>query len=204
MAKRKNFKNSKYKRDARLAVTPTISGAKREPKKAAILDKVDTNLDSVANIVGRKSYGQKAREQGLYINICAGIRKFRQENRDSTFAELAIFLKDNYPTIFDNDNIIKYPQNLSKVIAGDRGWSSAYFSSGLTLIELAEQRMYEVLEDEDIDNKDKITAYDKVMRYDLARRELEKENSSDVEQMDMNVTLNFGDMSGDDDICTLK
>lgn len=193
MAKRKNFKNSKYKRDARLAVIPTISGAKREPKKAAILDKVDTNLDSVANIVGRKSYGQKAREQGLYINICAGIRKFRQENRDSTFAELAIFLKDNYPTIFDNDNIIKYPQNLSKVIAGDRGWSSAYFSSGLTLIELAEQRMYEVLEKEEIEDNIKISAFDKVTKWEQAKKALETEANSDDNRVELNVNISVGD-----------
>lgn len=192
MKKGKYIKDLRYRRDIRLATAPAPSGIQRSPKRSQMLDIDGNNLDMFKNKTGNKSYSHKAKEQGLYISICTSIRKFRQEKRDSTFAELAVFLRENFPTVFSNDNIIKYPQNLSKVIAGEKGWSSAYFSSGLTLLELAEQRMYEVLENQDINDKEKMIAYDRVMKYDLARKELEREIESKEDSSNDDMKIIFG------------
>ena len=191
MSRKNKNKQDKYRRDARLSVVPPKSGKAKTYKKAEMLDNKDIDDSAVSHIVGRKSYGQKAREQGLYIVICSAIRKFRQENRDCTFADLNVFLQENFPSVFET--IFNYPQNLSKIISGDKGWCAAYYSSGLTLIELAEQRMYEVLEKEELDDGLKINAYDKVFKYELARKEMEADQNNTDNKLEFNVNISVED-----------
>lgn len=178
------IENNLSSRSNRLAVTPCKS-ARKADVRASIMD--DKNIDNsiLKNVPGRHSYAEKAREQGLYIATCAAIRKFRVENRDSTYKEVGEYLVKMFPTIFKP---FKYASNVSKTINSDIGWTRAYFSSGLNLVELAEQRMYEVLEKEDIDDSIKINAYDKINKYEQYKKELELNNNDDAD-LEINVNI---------------
>lgn len=193
MGKKLGIKNNRNKRAGTLAVTPCPSVAKQGPKKSLLLDDKNIDTDVVNHICGAKSFSQKAKEQGLYIAICAGIRKFRQDNRDSTFKQLRVYLVENFPTVFEN--ISEHESNVSKMIAGDRGFSQAYFSSGLTLLELAEQRMYEVLEKEELEDNIKINAFDKVTKWEQAKYQLDKEQSQENgnNRVELNVNISVED-----------
>lgn len=168
------IKDNRNKRTGVLAVVPTPSA--RTPKKSMLLDDKNIDANTVKSMKGGKSYSEKAKMAGLYICITAGIRKFRQENRDSTFADLYVYLQNNFPSVFSG--MSSNASNVAKIISADPQWSQAYFCN-LSLIELAEQRMSEVLTDESIDNNTKINAYDKVWKYELAKRQLDKEKEDE-------------------------
>ena len=168
------IRDNRNKRIGQLAVVPCSSA--RTPIKSQMLDDKNIDVKDVQSMKGAKSFSQKAKEQGLYICICASIRKFREANRDSTFSQLYQHLIDNFPSVFEG--MSSHPSNISKYISGDAGWSQAWFCN-LSLIELAEQRMSEVLTDESIDNNTKINAYDKVWKYELAKRALDKEKEDE-------------------------
>jgi len=170
------IRDNRNKRAGQLAVTPCPSS--RTPKKSLLMDDKNIDMNSVNKMRGHKSYSEKAKMQGLYIAVTAGIRKFRQENRDSTFADLYNYLQDNFPTVFEG--MSSHPSNVSKIIGADPQWSQAYFCN-LSLIELAEQRMSEVLNDENIDNNTKIAAYDKVWKVEIAKRQLDKDTDKNVD-----------------------
>lgn len=189
MGRKLRNKDNRNKRAGTLAVTPCPSAAKKEPKKSLMLDDKNIDVDVVNHIRGAKSFSQKAKEQGLYIAICTGIRKFRQANRDSTFKQLRVYLVDTFPSVFMT--LSEHESNVSKMIAGDRGWSQAYFSSGLTLIELAEQRMYEVLEKEELEDNIKISAFDKVTKWEQARKEMETEQINSDNKIELNVNISL-------------
>jgi hypothetical protein len=159
-----------------------------------MLDDKNIPVEQVAKMCGRDSYTSKAKMQGLYIAITASIRKFRQENRDSGFDALRTHLLENFPTVFEG--ISQYAGNVGKIISADPQWCNAYYNN-LSLIELAEQRMSEVLNKEDIDDNLKISAYDKVWKYELAKRQLDKEQTQNNE--DNKVELNVNISVGDDD-----
>lgn len=186
------IKDNRNKRIGQLAVVPTPSA--RTPKKSMLLDDKSIPEEKVNSMKGGKSYSERAKKQGLYICIAAGIRKFRQENRDSTFSDLYVYLQENFYSVFGN--MSSHPSNVAKIISADPQWSQAYFCN-LSLIELAEQRMSEVLTDESIDNNTKINAYDKVWKYELAKRQLDKEQTQNNE--DNKVELNVNISVGDDD-----
>jgi hypothetical protein len=186
------IKDNRNKRIGQLAVVPTPSA--RTPQKSLMLDNKNIDVNSVQSMKGGKSYSEKAKMQGLYITITASIRKFREANRDSTFSQLYQHLIDNFPTVFEN--MSSHPSNVSKIISADPQWSQAYFCN-LSLIELAEQRMSEVLTDESIDNSTKINAYDKVWKYELAKRQLDKDQTQNNE--DNKVELNVNISVEDDD-----
>lgn len=186
------IKDNRNKRIGQLAVVPTPSA--RTPKKSMLLDDKNIDVNSVQSMKGGKSYSERAKMQGLHICISAGIRKFRQENRDSTFADLYVYLQNNFPSVFNG--MSAHPSNVAKIISADKDWSQAYFCN-LSLIELAEQRMSEVLTDESIDNNTKINAYDKVWKYELAKRQLDKDQTQNNE--DNKVELNVNISVEDDD-----
>jgi len=184
------IRDNRNKRIGVLAVVPTPSA--RTPKKSMMLDDKNIDVNTVKSMKGGKSYSEKAKMQGLYICITAGIRKFRQENRDSTFSDLYVYLQENFPTVFQN--MSSNASNVAKIISADPQWSQAYFCN-LSLIELAEQRMSEVLTDESIDNSTKINAYDKVWKYELAKRQLDKDQAqnNDDNKVELNVNISVGD-----------
>lgn len=182
------IKDNRNKRIGVLAVTPTPSA--RTPQKSLLLDDKNIDVNTVKSMRGGKSYSEKAKMQGLYICITAGIRKFRQENRDSTFADLYVYLQDNFPTVFEN--MSSNPSNVAKIISADPQWSQAYFCN-LSLIELAEQRMSEVLTDESIDNNTKINAYDKVWKYEIAKRQMDKNTEKETDDNNLSIKFTFGE-----------
>lgn len=184
---RLNIKDNRNKRAGTLSVVPAKSA--KPSIKSGLLDDKRIPVEAVKSLPGRESYSFKAKSQGLYIAITASIRKFRQENRDSGFDALRTHLLDNFPTVFEG--ISQYSGNVGKVISGDPQWCNAYYNN-LSLIELAEQRMSEVLNKENIDDNLKISAYDKVWKYELAKRELEKtkEETTDNNNLEINFTFN--------------
>lgn len=182
------IKDNRHKRNGQLCVVPTPSS--RTPQKSLLLDDKNIDINTVKSMRGKKSYSEIAKIQGLYICITAGIRKFRQENRDSTFADLYVYLQDNFPTVFQN--MSSNASNVAKIISADPQWSQAYFCN-LSLIELAEQRMSEVLTDETIDNSTKINAYDKVWKYEIAKRQMEKNTEKTEEDNNLSIKFTFGD-----------
>lgn len=186
------IKDNRNKRAGNLSVIPAQSA--KTSVKSQMLDDKNIPIEQVNSMAGRDSYTAKAKKQGLYIAITASIRKFRQENRDSSFDALRTHLLENFPTVFEG--ISTYPGNVGKIISGDPQWSNAYYNN-LSLIELAEQRMSEVLNKEDIDDNLKVSAYDKVWKYELAKRQLDKEQSQENE--DNKVELNVNISVGDDD-----
>lgn len=184
---RLNIKDNRNKRAGTLSVVPAKSA--KPSIKSQLLDDKRIPVEAVKSLPGRESYTFKAKSQGLYIAITASIRKFRQENRDSGFDALRTHLLDNFPTVFEG--ISQYSGNVGKIISGDPQWCNAYYNN-LSLIELAEQRMSEVLNKENIDDNLKISAYDKVWKYELAKRELEKtkEETTDNNNLEINFTFN--------------
>lgn len=169
-----SIKDNRNKRAGNLSVVPASSA--KASLKSQLLDDKNIPVEQVAKMCGRDSYTSKAKMQGLYIAITASIRKFRQENRDSGFDALRTHLIENFPTVFEG--ISQYAGNVGKIISADPQWCNAYYNN-LSLIELAEQRMSEVLNKEDIDDNLKVSAYDKVWKYELAKRALDKEKDDE-------------------------
>lgn len=189
--KKLSVANSRYKRRGQLAVAPTPSAY--QAKRTKLLDDKRNDMDKVNSLGGRKSYSQIAKTQGLYISICSAIRWFKQNNQDCTFKSLYVYLHSQFPTVFEKEDM--HESNFAKIISGDTGWSQAYFSR--SLLELAEQRMSEVLNADYLDDNTKMVAYDKVWKVELAKRQLDAEQS--VENKDNKVELNVNISVEDDD-----
>lgn len=170
MSKRNRRKRS---RDGRLAVQPNQLNQSVVLKKADMLDDKETMFD-VAHMAGRKSYVQKAKEQGLYYLIKAQIRKYRIENRDSSYADLYKYIQPLFPTVFDDEDM--NAGNFKKKIEQDVGWSNAFYCCQAELIDLANDRMYELLSKDNIEDNVILSAYDKVMKYKYADKQLNNNN----------------------------
>ena len=166
----------KKNRDGRLAVQPNTLNKSVVLKKADMLDDKETMFD-VPHTAGRKSYVQKAKEQGLYFLIKAQIRKFRIENKDSSAADLYAYIQPLFPTVFDDEDM--NAGNFKKKIEQDEGWCNAYYCCQSELIDLANDRMYELLSKDDVADKDIINAYDKVKKYALAEKQLNSTINND-------------------------
>ena len=166
----------KKNRDGRLAVQPNTLNKSVVLKKADMLDDKETMFD-VPHTAGRKSYVQKAKEQGLYFLIKAQIRKFRIENKDSSAADLYAYIQPLFPTVFDDKDM--NAGNFKKKIEQDAGWCNAYYCCQSELIDLANDRMYELLSKDDVADKDIINAYDKVKKYALAEKQLNSTINND-------------------------
>lgn len=171
-------KYKKKNRDGRLAVQPNTLNQSVVLKKADMLDDKETMFD-VPHTAGRKSYVQKAKEQGLYYLIKAQIRKFRIENKDSSAADLYAYIQPLFTTVFDDEDM--NAGNFKKKIEQDAGWCNAFYCCQSELIDLANDRMYELLSKDSLEDKDIINAYDKVMKYALADKELNSSNEDEEE-----------------------
>lgn len=177
-------KNDVNKRFGQLATTPCLSAYK--PKKTKMLDDKRNSVQDINKMHGRKSYSQIAKEQGLYISICSAISAYRQANRDSSFSDFYEYIHAAFPTVFKNPTM--YSGNVAKIIASDKGWSQAYFSR--SLVELAEYRMREVLNSESLLDSEKMTAYEKVMKIELAKKELfENTGEEQDNKVEFNVNI---------------
>ena len=166
----------KKNRDGRLAVQPNTLNQSVVLKKADMLDDKETMFD-VPHTAGRKSYVQKAKEQGLYFLIKAQIRKFRIENKDSSAADLYAYIQPLFPTVFDDKDM--NAGNFKKKIEQDAGWCNAFYCCQSELIDLANDRMYELLSKDDVADKDIINAYDKIKKYALAEKQLNSTINND-------------------------
>lgn len=181
-------KYKKKNRDGRLAVQPNTLNQSVVLKKADMLDDKE-EMFNVPHTVGRKSYVQKAKEQGLYFLIKAQIRKYRIANKDSSYADLYKYIQPMFPTVFDDEDM--NAGNFKKKIEQDEGWSNAFYCCQTELIDLAKDRMYDILSSEKTDDKTIVTAYDKVMKYDLANKQLEQCINIDDED-DNSIVFGFG------------
>ena len=166
----------KKNRDGRLAVQPNTLNKSVVLKKADMLDDKEKMFD-VPHTAGRKSYVQKAKEQGLYFLIKAQIRKFRIENKDSSAADLYAYIQPLFPTVFDDKDM--NAGNFKKKIEQDAGWCNAFYCCQSELIDLANDRMYELLSKDDVADKDIINAYDKIKKYALAEKQLNSTINND-------------------------
>lgn len=164
-------KNRKKARDGRLAVQPTQFDESVVLKKVTLLKDGD-KANEVQHMAGRKSYVERAIDQGLYDLIKANIRKFRTENINTSFADLYKYIQPLFPTVFDDENMDA--GNFKKKINNDEGWRQAYFCNQTDLYDLANERMYEVLSNRELDPKVAISAYDKVMKYSNTVTEKDK------------------------------
>ena len=164
-------KYKKKNRDGRLAVQPNTLNQSVVLKKADMLDDKETMFD-VPHTAGRKSYVQKAKEQGLYFLIKAQIRKFRIENKDSSAADLYAYIQPLFPTVFDDKDM--NAGNFKKKIEQDAGWCNAFYCCQSELIDLANDRMYELLSKDNLDDDKVISAYGKVMQYSKDESEKDK------------------------------
>ena len=81
--------------------------------------------------------------------------------------------------------------NFKKKIEQDVGWTNAYYCCQTQLIDLAKDRLYEVLSKEDIDDSTVISAYDKVMKYSLAEQSKATDNDKDIVSSDEYSTLSI-------------
>ncbi len=163
-------KYKKKNRDGRLAVQPNTLNQSVVLKKADMLDDKE-EMFNVPHTVGRKSYVQKAKEQGLYFLIKAQIRKYRIANKDSSYADLYKYIQPMFPTVFDDEDM--NAGNFKKKIEQDEGWSNAFYCCQTELIDLANDRMYELLSKDSLDDDKVLSAYDKVNKYN--NKESEKD-----------------------------
>ena len=171
-------KYKKKNRDGRLAVQPNTLNQSVVLKKADMLDDKE-EMFNVPHTVGRKSYVQKAKEQGLYFLIKAQIRKYRIANKDSSYADLYKYIQPMFPTVFDDEDM--NAGNFKKKIEQDEGWSNAFYCCQTELIDLANDRMYELLSKDGLDDDKVLSAYDKVMKYALAQKEILEQDDTDAE-----------------------
>ena len=81
--------------------------------------------------------------------------------------------------------------NFKKKIEQDEGWSNAFYCCQTELIDLANDRMYDILSSEKTDDKTIVAAYDKVMKYDLAKKQLEQGVGTD-DTDDTSIVFGFG------------
>ena len=181
-------KYKKKNRDGRLAVQPNPLNQSVVLKKADMLNDKE-KMFNVPHTAGRKSYIQKAKEQGLYLLIKAQIRKFRVANKDSSYADLYKYIQPLFPTVFDDEDM--NAGNFKKKIEQDEGWSNAFYCCQTELIDLANDRMYDILSSEKTDDKTIVAAYDKVMKYDLAKKQLEQGVGTD-DTDDTSIVFGFG------------
>lgn len=181
-------KYKKKNRDGRLAVQPNPLNQSVVLKKADMLNDKE-KMFTVPHMAGRKSYIQKAKEQGLYLLIKAQIRKFRVANKDSSYADLYKYIQPLFPTVFDDEDM--NAGNFKKKIEQDEGWSNAFYCCQTELIDLANDRMYDILSSEKTDDKTIVAAYDKVMKYDLAKKQLEQGVGTD-DTDDNSIVFGFG------------
>lgn len=191
-----NKKNRANKRDARYSVVPT-QGQRKQKKKSLYSDD-KTKMHEVAHMKGRKGYAEQCKTAGIFYQVCALIRKYRTDNPDTSALDVYTMLHEHYNGfIFDKDPKQIWGSNFMKTIQEEPAWCQAFYCNKDTLKEIARQRVYEVITKEDIDDAVALKAYDVIMKY-------EQDDKEGVgEAVDMNVTLNFGEKSGDDEICTL-
>lgn len=185
----KSRRNKHYK--GQLAVTPNInntSGAIVAGVKSEKFDKNGGELSGADN-VGRDSYELIAKRQGLYYPIQAQIRKFRQEHIESSFRELYEYIQPLFPTVWTDEKMAA--TNFKKKIEGSKEWCEAYYNNQSTLIDLANNRLFDVINNTE-DEKIVVSAYDKIMKYKLALQELEN-----IDSKEDTVEFVFG-LDGDD------
>lgn len=164
-----------YKKiDARRSIVPNEKVIARANTVLGDMYDDKEKEEELKHKAGRKSYVFKAKEQGLYFSIKHHIRNFRAEHKDTGFKELYEFIQPLFPSVFPKN---MNSGNFGTHIQQDKGWCSAYYSSNGTLLDLAEERLWDVLENETTEAKDIINAYDKVKRYSLAEKQIEIDDS---------------------------
>lgn len=164
-------KNKRSLRNANLAVTP--AGIINENKKAeAVNNGMDINDKSLE--AGRDGYAFKAQQSGDYRKIGAVIKKYRSQYPDSSFLDVYEVLHSRFPWIFEKERKDVYSGNVAKFIKNDRLWRNCYFANKDELVTLAEVRITEILEKDNIDDKTVISAYDKLKKYELLEKELQQ------------------------------
>lgn len=160
---------NKNARNAHLAVAPNPST--KQTKRSAAVDKAG-DIEGGAHSVGRLSYALKCKNQGVFIQVCVEIRKYRTDNPDSTFLQLwANVLHKNWPFIFEKDVKDMYAGNVQRMIDAEPEWAKAYYSPAGDLIGMAKYRIERILERDDVEDGTVIKAYDTLMKYDMQGNE---------------------------------
>lgn len=196
MKKNNKAKSNNKRRDGRLSVVPTQN--QRVPKKKSEYCDDKNKMHEVAGMPGRKGYVEQLKTNGLYIQVCSIVRRYRTENPDSSAMDVYKMLYEHFNGfIFDKDPKDMYGSNFMKTIQQDKGLCNAFYCRKDELKEIARQRVYDVITKEDIDDAVALKAYDVIMKYEQDDKEV------DTSSLDMSVTLEFGQKSGEDEICKL-
>lgn len=190
-------KKSKSNVDLKYAVQPNQLNTSMSVVKGVKAQKFDAGEELVStNNVGRDSYVVIAKKQGLYYLIKASIREFKSKNKDTGFKDLYEYLQPLFPSVFTDVNM--HPGNFKKKIEQDIGWTNAYYCSQVELTTLAKDRLYEVLSRETVEDKVIISAYDKVMKYSLAEKELIKQGHDKYSMIEFGFQPNDDESVGDE------
>lgn len=169
-----NRRKNKALRNAKLAVAPR--NAIHENKKSEAVNNGTDPFDKSLK-TGRKGYALKAQQAGDYRKVGAVIKNYRKENPDSTFKQVYAVLQKRFPWIFEHEEMES--SNISSFINNDPLWRNCYFLNSTELMTLAEIRLAEVLEKDDLEDKVIISAYDKLKKYELAEKQLENMTNGD-------------------------
>lgn len=146
------------KRTKTLATVNAV--ATRINKKSAMLDEVDE-----VHCVGRKGYAEKCKLLGIFYQVTVSIQEFRVEYPNSSYVDLYKYLHDTYPFVFDTPADKVYSGNISKMINNEPAWSKAYFCGKRDLIKIAEYRIGNMLEQDDLEDTTLLKAYDTLKKY---------------------------------------
>ena len=175
-----NKRKKKPLRNANLAVAPRAV-VKESKKVEAVNNGADPFDESLKH--GKNGYAFKAQQAGDYRKVGAVIKKYRQENPDSTYLDVYEVLHNRFPWIFEKTREeIKYGGNVSTFINNDTLWRNCYFINSGELIALAEIRIAEILDKDDVEDNIVISAYDKLKKYELAERQLEQGDNTSVSE----------------------
>lgn len=177
-----NRKTKKAKRNGSLAVVPP--SAVYTSKKAELVNNgLDPFDESLKN--GKPSYAHQSQKSGDYRTIGAVIKEYREKNRDCTYEEMYAVLHKRFPWIFEKETMVS--GNVSKIINGDPLWRDCYFANRSEMIALAEIRIKEILKKDNTEDNIIISAYDKLMKYEL----IEKQNNNENDNSDNGVQFVF-------------
>lgn len=169
--------------------------------KSKRLDAIRKGADPYEKAKGRTSYSVKAVQAGVFHKVAGAILSYKKENPTASYMELYNdVLHERFGYIFDEEEM--YSGNVSKIVNSVQEWSDAWFFNQSELVGLAESRLYQLLGKDDIDDKTVISAYDKIKKYEVVNKELDKgsvDNSVIVDAGGLSEWLKDGD-----DVCTLN
>lgn len=169
--------NKQGYRNGTLGVSPPNSV--RKSKKSEQVDN-GVPIDNANLKHGRPGFAIRAKQMGIHRNVAVVIQAYRDKNPDSTYADVYIVLHERFPNLFSKPLEKMYAGNISKIIHSDTLWSKAYFCNSEELIANAKLRILDLLNNDKTEGSVVLSAYDKLEKWDIARKQMQSENSDNT------------------------